>query len=109
MTDEEIIRRGVELADGWRLLSRGQIETPVFNAIAILINMDQLFLDALAAQLTRQVDALDNGFFIDITKHGADLYFGDALSEELVAGIAGPDRTMNTLRAIVESGVLEPK
>ncbi len=66
----------------------------------------QFFLDALAAQLVRQVDALESfafNLYIDCARV-VDRYTGVALAE-----IEGPDRTMNTLKAIIDSNVLGDK
>ena len=102
-TDEQIVNRAVELADGWCL-------HPRYNDCAVLNTHrgevyleDQYILDALAAQLVRQVDKEFEASW-SITGKYVHL-FGP---KGQIITIEGPDRTMNTLRAIVESGVLEP-
>ena len=62
-------------------------------------------LDALAAQLVRQVDAKYPGDFENDCNGTAwlELHSGDGG----LIDTTGPDRTMNTLRAIIDSGVLE--
>jgi len=112
MTD--LIRKAVELADGWDY-ETDDIEEPVLLIVTMaggghlegdwstdLNDMDQLLLDALAAQLVRQVDALE--WDTIIWRNGTGIY--DRLLEAQTH-INGPDRTMNTIKAIVESGVLE--
>jgi len=114
LTDEQVIRKAVELADGWRE-HRGTFicdELPMswlFDRLDdAAFNEDgyEAALDALAAQLVRQVDAL----------YDTDLFFVDAdrwmvrIEKHSIGTMGrsgGPDRTMNTLRAIVESGVLD--
>ena len=112
MTDEEIIRRAVELApdcfaikpwhDGvFRFVMYAPGWDPVVNFTDDLNDLPQWFLDALAAQLVRQVDAihpemLDIWYDMTRIRTGKERFFAE-----------GKDRTMNTLRAIVESGVLK--
>ena len=114
MTDEEIIRRGVELADGW-YVSDGQLYHEFgpsqYEFIAtVLSDPDQYLLDGLAAQLTRQVDALGDYHFVSESYGRAAViqYKNGNFIPRVVAEVEDKDRTMNTLRAIVESGVLEP-
>ena len=80
---EDVIRKAVELADGfwWKEDCVHVLDTPMhYRADAL----PQTILDALAAQLTRQVDELDDYWVC-----------------------AEDDRTMNTIKAIVDSKVLE--
>ena len=71
MTDEEYIKRAFELAEGWEY-ERDDIEPDEIYLSAAngtywhmdefsipIVELPQMFLDALAAQLVRQVDALD--------------------------------------------------
>lgn len=101
MTD--LIKRAVELADGWSVHGG-------WGTTALQEHTNQKALDALAAQLVRQVDATDNYWvqsddeqvavlpkWCDPDTHDTP----DAFFEE------GPDRTMNTIKAIVESGILD--
>jgi len=61
-------------------------------------------LDALAAQLVRQVDALDR---FSIIIYEEETLIGDVMRIENIArGYSPDDRTMNTIKAIVDSGVL---
>jgi len=56
----DLIRKAVELADGWEHNKQGDIYGP-FGPIGygLTIDLSQEELDALAAQLVRQVDATD--------------------------------------------------
>ena len=103
----DLIRKAVELADGWRNI-RGTdvhyVQSP-FTGLCGLGRLSQGEKDALAAQLVRQVDALK----IQLFESGG---VGQALvwkSNHLIdkTEVRGPDRTLNTIKAIVESGVLE--
>ena len=85
------IRKAVELADGWDYYADD--------------DHDQGWLDMLAAQLVRQVDALDGFNFVS----GQDCYsyVWRACDDKAEMASYGPDRTMNTIKAIVASGVLD--
>ena len=106
MTD--YIKKAVELAEGWGFPSESQFlpgsppiaESPSGYMGAIEATPE--LLDALAAQLVRQVEGAGYGVCIqygcvDLTK--------DMQVESTWSG--GPDRTMNTIKAIVDSSVLE--
>ena len=106
MTDEEYIRKAVELADGW---SGDSI--PALNLKLRWDHPQQaLYLDALAAQLVRQVDALGDIVSVDIRGQsgGPEVIVWDFRPGRSRIGVnhKGPDRTMNTIKAIVDSGVL---
>ena len=99
MTNEEYIRKAVELADGWSIAKNGAITLPQPNddyidwPLLYLADSTSLgvLLDALAAQLTRQVDATN--FVIDIHEgcttvwHDVD---GKSYWDELLEA-GGPD------------------
>ena len=110
MTD--LIRKAVELLPGWRIydgkyasLSRDMAETQEGYRFYLT---DQIFKDYAAAELKRQVHALDEyrysvTSFCDHTSvekwsfgHGKTIGFAE-----------GEDVTENDIRAIVESGVLQ--
>ena len=60
MTDQDYIKAAVELADGaWFMQDNRTVQTP-FMQVLLLDDLMQWDLDALAAQLVRQVDALRN-------------------------------------------------
>lgn len=112
MNDSEIIRKAVELADGWGITmwsGRPMVHCPIDDVDGFHIDhLPNLFLDSLAAQLVRQVDALTNpdvGLQLCRGVSVVDIYLPDSPLRQ--AAVDGPDRTMNTLRAIVESGVLD--
>ena len=102
MTDEEYIRKAVEFIDA------GQYPRDHHNQE----------LDVLAAQLVREVDALpdtgpskdDGEIVVWIEKGATDIIerstVGVNWCKELLS-VRGPNRTMNTIKAIVDSGVLD--
>ena len=107
MNDQDYIRAGIELADGW------EYDDDIHNKVwvrpdhYVYANNDdsqQIYLDALAAQLVRQVDALDN---IDIDCHKERTYLREwsGLHRDEVEAI-GSDRTMNAIKVVVDSEVL---
>lgn len=109
MTDEEYIRKAVELADGWRVSYHANGE------VCTISNQDKLWqigwcqsqLDALAAQLVRQVDS--SPYRIESDLNG-ECWIWDSLDSTdgyPLETAEGPDRTMNTIKAIVDSGVLD--
>lgn len=104
-------RRAVELADGWEWNWGRAFSEDVNGLHAFLFDDDknppaQWHKDAIAAQLVRQVDALDDA---GLTVWGDQVceirdYSGE---ERIIAkGNAGTDRTENTVNAILDSGVL---
>lgn len=102
MTD--YIKKAVELAEGWGFPSESQFlpgsppiaESPSGYMGAIEATPE--LLDALAAQLVRQVDALGD---LKLVVSDDAAYFTNIKIISI-----GPDRTMNTIKAIVDSGVL---
>ena len=62
-------------------------------------------MDALAAQLVRRVDAL-SGVQVDSKQEYVVVWDFRPDRYREAALIKGPDRTLNTIRAIVDSGVL---
>ena len=104
MNDQEYIKAGVGLADGW--LERDEFiigPSPLMDYYTPE-GIAQPILDALAAQLVRQVDALtDYGFLTDESR-AAGIYHCGSGSNCVIAD--SEDRTLNTIKAIVDSGVL---
>ena len=90
------IKKAVELADGWTWMGPEGTDR--------LQPMSQPFLDALAAQLVRQVDVLDG--FVVITRSNRTRIWSVKISG-IWKEVEGDDRTMNTINAIVNSKVLE--
>ena len=113
MTD--YIKRAVELADGWNWLDgkgKWAIWAP-WNDALLAYSAEhiesQWVLDALAAQLVRQVDAIENFELLirrDVTQL-INVYSEAFEMDEMIEYSGGHGRTMNTIRAIVDSGVLE--
>ena len=108
MTDEEYIRKAVELADGWEWCDGGFEDDNIIESLSgyrgSIIATPEL-KDALAAQLVRQVDALETH---RVESHAASVmvYETHYPVNHAIAVRHGPDRTMNTIKAIVDSGVL---
>ena len=107
MTDDDYIRKGIEFARGWDL-TENQLTLPSGHYFAVNCSADfrDWMLDALAAQLVRQVDATRT-FYVEqlpwdtcVNKEN-----GEALSA--YGDPENSERTMNTIKAIVDSGVLE--
>ena len=93
------IRKAIELADviaPWDFYQNNEDCIPCST----------VELDALAAQLVRQVDALDTPDTVEITHNKVWVGYRSK-SSETWRYWKGPDRTMNTIKAIVESEVLE--
>ena len=99
MNDQDYIRKAVELADGF-----APEALQISNTDDMVVGFEeQFFLDALAAQLCRQVDALPMIWVCaeNDTSCVQHSEFGTRAVER------GPDRTMNTIKAIIDSGVLD--
>ena len=100
--NNSLIKRAVELADdfSWPTRTmRAYGETPWEEPLETPC---QRFLDALAAQLVRQVDALGPDY--SVRTHPTETY---VYEESGYKKCVGDDRTENTITAIVESKVLE--
>ena len=115
MNDGEYIRKAVELVGWLESDEEGeylQIPAQPFSAYLdeIRAPCEQYLLDALAAQLVRQVDALI-GIDIDVHKGFSSITTDQgkySTGHWVEIGEAqGEDRTMNTIKAIVDSKVLE--
>jgi len=117
-SDQDYIRKAVELADHWALIRvwdgedwidsldyKWSLSEPHIRCL--LQDAAQTTLDALACQLTRQVDAL-NEFWIDSDMHGVAKIWRGFLYDrkERIAKANDKNRTMNTLKAIIDSEVL---
>ena len=97
------IKKAVELADGWSITSDDCVTTTEFGGLAHPTE-SRILLDALAAQLVRQVD-LHHEVWTSPNKSTICSALVDGGNR--IAGHSGSDRTMNTIKAIVDSGVLE--
>ncbi len=105
----DVIRKAVELADGWKydeIGHTGKYKIHLPDTMQTWVDFNyQPALDALAAQLVRQVDVLDEYRF-NFARRGTMLK--PRIGGHLLGYCKGDDRTMNTIKAIVDSGVLEP-
>jgi len=111
MTDQDYIRKAVELADGWQLHPKNHAFVGPTWPIQFSFNgrhqTPQQVKDALAAQLVRQVDALD-GWELEAWPNETTLHpRGLGTEFDSCRFVEGKDRTMNTIKAIVDSKVLE--
>lgn len=95
MTNQDYIREAVKLADGWN--PHGG-----WGATVVQGRSNQKALDALAAQLVRQVDAT-NDYWVNIDNESSCVNFHSGVNQ---CAACDDDRTMNTIKAIVDSGVL---
>ena len=120
MNDQDYARKAIALADGWSITIDDDGEMTSFYAPMWLpqatvkelstsgVRLDKLsqqMLDALAAQLVRQVDALRNPSVGVITSELGSIHIwreSKLLTESTQLG-----RTMNTIKAIVDSKVLK--
>ena len=112
--DSETLRKAVELVSWLESDDEGEyLQIPKTPHSAYLDEMDapvyQYLWDALAAQLVRQVDALDE---FDVVAAGKSILVRrtDNYGNKWIAGngfAEGNDRTENTITAIVDSKVLE--
>ena len=104
------------MADGWSIthIFAGEDWAEFYDydysdenpTVAFLIQKPlQVGLDALAAQLVRQVDALDRTWIEWGSNGGTSVFTGNLATP--IAGSYKSDRTMNTIKAIVDSGVLD--
>ena len=120
MKDEDYIRKAVSLADGWDITENSAITIPnggdnwfVDWPMVYLNDWPdyglQFVVDALAAQLVRQVDAIEapkhpdrpSAFYS--TPHECQVWMRGKVASVKTAD----DRTMNTIKAIIDSKVLE--
>lgn len=116
MNDQDYIRKAVEIADGWKWI--GSYDDGIDYAVRAaeyefdkLDTDQQIIRDALAAQLVRQIDTGQNSRIVS-TSGGVSVmtdYFeeGRRIGYRCVAEETGPDRTMNAIKAIIDSEVLE--
>lgn len=103
MNEQDYIKAAVELADGWTYHD-GDCSHEETERWFIGCKLPQVWLDALAAQLVRQIPK-PYGIWqypIGVSISSMDLEDGRELSK-----VEGPDRTMNTIKAIVDSKVLK--
>ena len=102
--DQDLIRKAVELANGFEVQGDWLCYQGYLIALCKIDRPNQVCLDALAAQLVRQVDATKHWFECS-TNRGARVWLKDGSGK--VFSRVGDARTPHTIRAIVESGVLQ--
>lgn len=105
MNDQGYIRTAIELADKWE-----QLGETVFCSLSMTyipgFDVPEC-LDALAAQLVRQVDVLEH-YLLSVGRSCTSIIEINNCGEKINKWYGeGPDRTMNTIKAIVDSKVLE--
>jgi len=110
MNDQDYICKAVKLADGWWFYSDNTYRVNFLSGNFIIEEIPQGHKDALAAQLVRQVDALDKVLIQISPLHTVlkwrDTY-GDVMEFRRKERSEGTDRTTNTIKAIVDSTVLQ--
>lgn len=119
MNDNDYIRKAIELAIGWKInISHNDFKTEcVIPPLGVdtLENMskNQMLMDALSAQLIRQVNELD-GYSVgaggEFDQVNRALVYGPkfvAWRGHVIGDSDGKDLTMNIIRAIIDSEVLE--
>ena len=109
MNDQDYIKEGVELAGWLEVDEEGEYlqipDTPTSSYLdEIIATCDQYLLDALAAQLARQVDALTDYSGVRVCPNITEIFH---IAGQPHIPVTGPDRTMNTIKAIVDSKALE--
>lgn len=110
MTDEEYIIEAIGLSDGWSIKKNKMgytLNSPggYFGDIA-----DTEIRDALAAQLVRQADKVLNDWrCLELFEGHTAVRRFEPLSDDGrdLAACYGEGRSMNTIQAIVDSGVLQ--
>ena len=114
MRDPTYMKRAVELAQ-WQTTRLGNQRVAVFiptddkETVQRIGYLDEQYvLDALAAQLVRQVDALDTPDTVEITHDSVWVGYRSKNNEswKRTKHTKSRDRTMNTIKAIVDRGVL---
>ncbi len=109
MSNQNYIKRAVELAKHWWGAGTEAFGPSNFHRPYASLKVDspdtRFFLDALAAQLVRQIDALDTPHTIQVS-HNRVWSGYRSKSAETWKITQGPDRAMNTIKAIVNSSVL---
>jgi hypothetical protein len=99
------IRNAVALVENFSIKETGI--AVLYYHPTVTDDFPQWYLDALAAQMVREVDALnDQGIHVEITSTTFQVI--DAKNGRAILGQAyGTDRTENTINAITESEVLK--
>ena len=101
-SDQDYIRKAAKLADGWSISHDDYYFGPDIVGSHVS-RIGQSAKDTLAAQLVRQVDALDD-IRCDIDSRYCEVW-GEG--QQTLGKCISDDRTMSTIKAIVDSEVLE--
>lgn len=116
MNDQDYIRAGVELADGWELGGqKREVMPPDFNGVFSYVDdLGQVLTDALAAQLRKQaqsdphivfkISVADSASYVEMIIYNPN---GDEESEPLRFVANETDEAMAFIKLIVDSKVLE--
>lgn len=107
MSDQDNMRKAVELADGFAdSATLYWIEAPGEDDVEVNVSdVPKWFLAALAAQLVRQVDDLGFPYYLTIVATRSVLYRHPF--SERIGLCSGKGRAVNTLNAVVNSKILE--
>lgn len=115
MTDPGYIFSAAKLAEGWNVY--GQLIVPPWKQekgpVMHVYNPSTILVDAMAAQLVRQVDALGTHHFgchDDICSLSEWVYPDHNMRALKVVSerkFKGTDRAMNTIKVIVDSNILK--
>ena len=100
-SNRDYIFKAAKLADGWRILEGERIKPSDSLGTNYVDEMCQVYLDALAVQLVRQVDTLGDCNLV--TGKNYTIIYPAHQSHHY---IRGPDRTMNIIKDVVDSKVL---
>jgi len=108
MNNIDYIRKAVELADEWwKKRDPSEVYMPGCSTFDPLSDISQQTLDALAAQLVRKVDAID-GCEVICDPYCIKVFVAYKKGAKIAKGTEHRfDRTMNTLKSIVDSKILE--
>ncbi len=112
MNDQDYIRKAADLADGWEVTLDDEDTNGPWVTFA---NLDakrevhsswQWVRDCLAAQLVRQVDALDDHIVESMSGWTAIREGTEYNTIRDIAASYGPDRSWNVIKAVVGSAAL---
>jgi len=104
MTPAEYIRAGVELAPGWGYNSKqNYIWTPTQGHYS---DLPPEMIDALAAALKREADTVEKCRY-EVFENAADSAIKEGAGVSIIHQVWGKCRSMNTIMAVVDSGILK--
>lgn len=111
MKDRDYIHKAIELV-GWSTTRLGNQRIAVFiptpyditHVLRIGYLDEQHIKDALRCELERQLDTT-NRYYVSVSSKGSAIY--DSYNAEQICIEQGDDRTMNTIKVIVDSKKLK--